>query len=38
MTRVLFMGNSYTVYNELPDMVGLLASDAGHTIDAQAVI
>lgn len=33
-TRVLFVGNSYTHYNDMPSMVEQLADSAGHRIDA----
>ena len=35
-TRVLFIGNSYTYYNSLPQMVGALAQSAGQDMEFRA--
>lgn len=32
-TRVLFLGNSYTYYNDLPQLVTDLAADMGHVVE-----
>ncbi|MCO6466919.1 MAG: T9SS type A sorting domain-containing protein [Bradyrhizobiaceae bacterium] len=34
--RILFIGNSYTAVNNLPDMVGQLAAQGGHAVTVMA--
>ena len=35
-TRVLFLGNSYTYYNDLPQLLTDLAADMGHVVETAA--
>src|SRR5262245_10775292 len=37
ITRILFVGNSYTYFNDLPAIVETLARDGGHAIETRMV-